>query len=617
MPARFRRGAGDMAPAAQSVCVGLAEAMDVPSSSSMRTLEVARLLVVRETHAHALGAATRGIGRRDPGHLAGHRKALRDPRAATAAGRCLRPAVFTRGGHEEAPIGEQRHVGGVQRALLAEHQLDHAGPSAGSRSRRTGLHERAEAAGAGGSTVIHEASVSKRSPARPGGAAKAMAPAVTIASSSSPSFHGCSSWRARRASSCCQAPAAPSRAEPGTRSAAKKRVGAPAARAIASWQSLCSASSTRGSRPAGKGRRLATRHRLGQAAPDLGRHPGLRQRQRIQRPAAAGGQQHLRRGDALPGQPGAGQRRPAWQGQALAAAAHGGQQQAGVGGVSSSRVPAGGSSRVFSRALAALRVQRLGRVQHRHLAAPAGAGLVDPVHQAAGFVDADLSAGLALAVVALGLVVDQRPGLLTAQLSRASAPAGRGARATAQPATAAAAAGFAHDPPGGVRTTRPCPARGQIPARPRRARRAAAWRARAATAARGPAVRPARAGAVRHSDRRPGFAYHHGRRFQFGQDLLPHGVDRRARRCLAKRPGSASCNARRSRRSRVRRRPDPGSRTGRAPAPPRGAGPRWPAAGPARASGRAAGPAGPRLSSWVSIGGRSRARRPGRQRWHR
>src|SRR5688572_25390576 len=40
-------------------------------------LQQARLLVVGETHANALGAAARCIGRRDPRHLSGHRVALR------------------------------------------------------------------------------------------------------------------------------------------------------------------------------------------------------------------------------------------------------------------------------------------------------------------------------------------------------------------------------------------------------------------------------------------------------------------------------------------------------------------------------------------------------------
>jgi hypothetical protein len=143
-------------------------------------------------------------------------------------------------------------------------------------------------------------------------------------------------------------------AEPGTRSAAKKRVGAPRCSRHRVVAELVQRVQHARHRPAGKGRRLATRHRLGQAAPDLGRDTGLRQRQRIQRAAAAGGQQHLRRRDALRGQPGAGHasagagKARLWQRLRTV-----GSSRLGSAAVSSSRVPAGGSSRVLSRALAA------------------------------------------------------------------------------------------------------------------------------------------------------------------------------------------------------------------------------------------------------------------------
>ena len=62
-----------------------------------------------------------------------------------------------------------------------------------------------------------------------------------------------------------------------------------------------------------------------------------------------------------------------------------------------------------------LKVQRLRRVQHHHLAAATGAGLENPVDDAAHFGDANLLAGLALGVFAVGLVVGAQPVVLAPQ----------------------------------------------------------------------------------------------------------------------------------------------------------------------------------------------------------
>ena len=129
------RGARRRAPA-QIVCVGLADEIEVPSDLLDLQLAAARVFSsVGKAHADALGAAARGIGRRDPADLAGHRIALRIVGQRQQQVDVLAELVVARGRHEQAAVGEQRHVGGVQRALLAEHQLDHARPRAGGAGR--------------------------------------------------------------------------------------------------------------------------------------------------------------------------------------------------------------------------------------------------------------------------------------------------------------------------------------------------------------------------------------------------------------------------------------------------------------------------------------------------
>jgi hypothetical protein len=73
-------------------------------------------------------------------------------------------------GHEQTAIGQHRHVGGVQRALLAEHQLHHAGRAAAPQRRRgamppprVGVQRVAD-----GRLVAHAPSVSERPCAGPG-----------------------------------------------------------------------------------------------------------------------------------------------------------------------------------------------------------------------------------------------------------------------------------------------------------------------------------------------------------------------------------------------------------------------------------------------------------------
>jgi hypothetical protein len=96
----------------------------------------------------------------------------------------------------------------------------------------------------------------------------------------------------------------------------------------------CRASTAAGRPPSGRRRRR--------------RRPG----QRIQRAPRTGGQQHLGAAPALRLQPLRATSGRAAQPQHLAAAAHRGQQQLGSAAVSSSRAPRGGSSSVFSSALA-------------------------------------------------------------------------------------------------------------------------------------------------------------------------------------------------------------------------------------------------------------------------
>ena len=84
----------------------------------------ARFLVGREPYSHALGPVGGGAGRGDPGHLAGHRIALRVFRQGQQHVHIVSQLVLARGGNEDAAIGEQRDVGGMQGRLFLDGQLD-------------------------------------------------------------------------------------------------------------------------------------------------------------------------------------------------------------------------------------------------------------------------------------------------------------------------------------------------------------------------------------------------------------------------------------------------------------------------------------------------------------
>ncbi len=236
--------------------------------------------------------------------------------------------------------------------------------------------------------------------------------------------------------------------------------------------------------------------------------PRLRQRQRVQRPAAAGGQQHRGLGHALrrPARPAAcagGGRR---QRQALAAAAHGGQQLRRVGGAQQQP----GAGRAALPASSAARWPTAGSCasagcSSSTLARPRERGLDDPVDRRAHLVDADLAAGLALAAVAVGLVVGASASRRSRAAPRAAArsrsgcdarPAPAGSWRSGRRAVAPASAAFAQP---GLRQRRAgTPAR-RRPARrlhQQRMRRAACQRLRAA-------ARPARAAAARRRRRLP------------------------------------------------------------------------------------------------------------------
>ena len=171
-----------------------------------------------------------------------------------------------------------------------------------------------------------------------------------------------------------------------------------------------------GQGPSLKRTRLALGDGVRQRAPVFGLHASLYPLQRVQRPAAAGGQQHIGLGHALCGQPGLGLRqRGCGQPQVLAAAAHGGQHQRGVGAAEHDARAWRWLFQRLQQRVGGLQVQRFSWVQHHHLAAAPGAGLEDPVDDAADLVDADLLARLALAVFAVSLVVNAQPVVLASQ----------------------------------------------------------------------------------------------------------------------------------------------------------------------------------------------------------
>ena len=160
-------------------------------------------------------------------------------------------------------------------------------------------------------------------------------------------------------------------------------------------------------RPARQRPALPAQQHARQRCPGGCVHTGLRQLQCVERPATTRGQQHVGALHALRLQPVCGfGRRRLRQRQALAAAAHGGQQ---VGRIGDADQHAGAGRRLFQRLqqrVARLQVDGLGRVHEQDLAAAARRGPRDPVDGRAHLADADLAARL---LVVLGLVVGQHP----------------------------------------------------------------------------------------------------------------------------------------------------------------------------------------------------------------
>jgi hypothetical protein len=90
-------------------------------------LELAGLIIRRKSDANPLATRGRHERGRDPGHLAGDRVALRILGQGEQDVDILAQAVLPRGGDEDAPIGEQRNVGGIKRSLFLDRQLDDTG----------------------------------------------------------------------------------------------------------------------------------------------------------------------------------------------------------------------------------------------------------------------------------------------------------------------------------------------------------------------------------------------------------------------------------------------------------------------------------------------------------
>jgi hypothetical protein len=99
----------------------------VPRISSILSLSWRDFSSLGKLDAHALGAVAGRLGRGDPGHLAGHRVALRVVGQRQQHVDVVAQLVLARGGDEDAALGKQRDVGRVQRRLFLDGQLDDAG----------------------------------------------------------------------------------------------------------------------------------------------------------------------------------------------------------------------------------------------------------------------------------------------------------------------------------------------------------------------------------------------------------------------------------------------------------------------------------------------------------
>ena len=335
---------------AQMVWVGLGGRDEVPRISSILSLSSATSRRPGSARRRPGCGWPQRVGRRDPGHLAGHRVALRVVGQRQQHVDVVAQLVVARGRHEHAAVGEQRDVGRVQRGLLLDGELD----DARARRCRAGALTRSRGASGGRSwREFSDGSVPRLQ--RRGAALRAL---LTSASSIRPALNGCSAVAATRASSRHQAVSAAQRRGRRQVAPAGKKRGARAAgaRPAASWQSFCSASTARGRASRGSGRRVARATSAGQARPGRPRRGRARRSASAScgRPPAAR-QQHRRRSrhallaparPAACGVGGSGQG-VAWQRLRMVGSSWCGRSLA-----STKRASPGGSSSVFSKALA-------------------------------------------------------------------------------------------------------------------------------------------------------------------------------------------------------------------------------------------------------------------------
>ena len=426
---------GAAAPRAQIVCVGFDDEIEVPSTSSIFSFRPRRLLVVREAHADALRAAARRVGRRDPADLAGHRVALRVVGQRQQQVDVVAELVVARGRHEQAAVGEQRHVGGVERALLAEHELDDARPRAAG-GRRAGQAAGADGAVRSSARVYRTAGGAASRRGRSGAAhAGLAAPAIRPAARRSTGARRGARRGAARAAQPVKrrrsAPPARARRREVARRARRPRRAARRGRASAARRRRAAAASSASA--AGLAR---ARPAPGSAATGAASMPCCGQRQRLQRLAAGGREQHARRRAtpcaasqrARPRSAPAARSGNAWQRLRIV-----GSSASGAAQLSTKRGVAG---RLFERLQ-----QRVGG-DARSCARPGAARTTLPRPRADVVCAKSTAARTASTLISLlGLALPpcsarlvgrrQRPSRAARAAPRAAAPAGRGASAPA------------------------------------------------------------------------------------------------------------------------------------------------------------------------------------------
>ena len=96
-------------------------------------LEQARLFVVREPYAHALGSVASGTCWRDPCDLAGNRVTLCVFRQRQQHINVSSQLIFTAGGNEDSAFLEHWNVSCVKGGFFLNRQLHNAWPSSGCR----------------------------------------------------------------------------------------------------------------------------------------------------------------------------------------------------------------------------------------------------------------------------------------------------------------------------------------------------------------------------------------------------------------------------------------------------------------------------------------------------